>query len=157
MEKNNENPGPLYIHHVLDAHFFSLTHVLLYSVLGKECSRLNLGEELPERDMSQNVQQQDEKENTLFFLCLLSVVIHLPDLVSFGSSDLFACLTRMLVFANCAVIIITLILAICEITWKTEDGEENHSSLSEIPPASLYICLVYLQKFLGEASCVTVI
>ena len=89
--------------------------------------------------MSQNVPQQDEKENTFLFLCLWSVVIRLPESFSFGSSDLFACLTRMLLFANYAVIIIALILAICEITWKTEDGEENNSSLSEILTTSLCI------------------
>lgn len=81
----------------------------------------------------------------------------MPESVSFGSSDLFACLTKMLPFANCSVIIIALILAICEITWKTEDGEENNSSLSESHIASLYIYLMYLQKLLEEASCITVI
>lgn len=43
------------------------------------------------------------------------------------------------------------------ITWRTEDGKENNSSLSEIHTASLYIYLIYLQKFLREASCITVI
>ena len=100
--------------------------------------------------MSQNVPQQDEKENTFLFLCLWSVVIRLPESFSFGSSDLFACLTGMLLFANYAVIIIALILAICEITWKTEDGEENNSSLSEILTTSLCIYAWYICRSFWE-------
>lgn len=51
-------------------------------------------------------------------------MIYLADLFLFGNPDLFACLTRMLLFASCAVIIMALIVPCCGITWKTGDGED---------------------------------
>lgn len=84
--------------------------------------------------MLKNVQQQDEKENSFLFLCLWSVVIRLTKSFSFGSSDLLACLTRMLLFADNAVIIIALILAISEIILKTEDVKKITAHYQEFIP-----------------------
>lgn len=85
--------------------------------------------------MLKNVQQQDEKENSFLFLCLWSVVIRLTKSFSFGSSDLLACLTRMLLFAdNAVIIIIALILAISEITLKTEDVKKITAHYQEFIP-----------------------
>lgn len=105
--------------------------------------------------MFQNIQQLEYKQNAIFCLCLWSVMICLPDPFLFGRSDWFACLSRMLLFATCAVTIIALILPLYETTWKTEDGEEI-AYYQKLIAASLYIytLLVYLQQFLREASCI---
>lgn len=75
-------------------------------------------------------------------------MICLPDTFLFGSSDLFACLTRMLLFATSAVIIIALLQHFCGITWKTGDGEEITAYYQKLTAGSLCIyTLVYLQQF----------
>lgn len=147
MKTNSENPGPLYLQHVLDPHFF-LSHAYITLTF---FNQYWVGEELPERLMLKNVQQQDEKENSFLFLCLWSVVIRLTKSFSFGSSDLLACLTRMLLFAdNAVIIIIALILAISEITLKTEDVKKITAHYQEfIPLVCIYtwcICRSFWEK-----------
>lgn len=66
-------------------------------------------------------------------------MICLPDLFLFGSSDLCACLTRMLLFATCAATIIALILSFCGITWKTGAGEEITAYYQKLIAGSLCI------------------
>lgn len=102
--------------------------------------------------MLQNVQRQDEKENTFLFLYLWSVVI---------CKTVFTWKLRFVCLLDQGA-------SLCQLCchndssetsylWNhfenwNEGGEENNSSLSKIHSASLYIYLIYLQKFLREAS-----
>lgn len=157
MKTNSENPGPLYLQHVLDAHFFlshayiTLTFFNWYWVEIKTWRRVTWKTYVEECTTA-------GWEGKYLFVPSSLVCCHSFAKTIFIWKLRFACLLDQ----NAS-----LRWQCCHnnsfdtsYLWNHFENwrcEENNSLLSGIYITSLYIYLMYLQKFLREASCITVI